>query len=133
MQTSEIGAALVDHNAFRDTVGANGAFEKPSGGSRIAVLSQHKFKGLAVAIDSAVQVGPLATHSDVGFVSHLAGHCIAMAREGIRQELAVGFFFACAFAAICGAHFTTQRFSVAWSTSTPRSAMISSRSRYETP
>ena len=47
LQTSEIGAALVDHNAFRDTVGANGAFEKPSGGSRIAVLSQHKFKGLA--------------------------------------------------------------------------------------
>ena len=61
LQTSEIGAALVDHNAFWDTVGANGAFEKPSGGSRIAVLSQHKFKGLAVAIDSAVQVGPLAT------------------------------------------------------------------------
>ena len=113
LQTSKISAALVDDNAFRDTVGGNGTLEKPTCGSRVAVLREHEFKGLAVAIDSAVQISPLATHSDVGFISHLAGHCIAMAREGIRHEQAVGFFLACAFAAICGAYFTTQRLNVA--------------------
>ena len=49
--------------------------------------------------------------------------------SSIRQELAVGRFLACALAAISGANFTTQRFSVAWSTVTPRSPRISSRSR----
>ena len=47
----------------------------------------------------------------------------------MRQELPVSRFFACAFAAIKGEYFTIQRFSVAWSTLTPRSANISSRLR----
>ena len=113
LQSSKISATFVDDNALGDTVGGNGTLEKPAGCSRVAVLRQHEFKGLTVAVDRAVQICPFTTHSDVGFVSHLAGHCIAMAREGIRHEQAVGFFLACAFAAICGAYFTTQRFNVA--------------------
>ena len=94
LQTSKISAALVDGNALWDTVGANGSFEKPSCSGRIAVLRQHEFKGLTVAINCTVQICPCATHLDVG-----------------------------------GAYFTTQRFSMAWSTS----AMVFSGLRYETP
>lgn len=49
--------------------------------------------------------------------------------SSIRQDVAVGRFLVCALAAISGANFTTQRLSVAWSIFTPRSAMISSKSR----
>ena len=94
LQTSKISAALVDGNALWDTVGANGSFERPSCSGRIAVLRQHEYKGLTVAINCTVQICPCATHLDVG-----------------------------------GAYFTTQRFSMAWSTS----AMVFSGLRYETP
>lgn len=47
----------------------------------------------------------------------------------IRQKTAVGLFLAWAFAAINGVNFKTHRFRLAWSTSTHRSATISSNSR----
>jgi hypothetical protein len=63
-------------------------------------------------VDSVVIVRPLAFDLDVSFISHPAGHCTAMSREGIRQETAVAHFLACAFVAINGAYFTIQRFRV---------------------
>jgi len=51
----------------------------------------------------------------------------------MRQEMAIALFLAWVSAVISGESLTIQRFNVAWSISTPRSAMISSRSRYDTP
>ena len=81
-------------------------------------------------------VGTLDTHDVICRELALAsGHIVvnvdyALAPEfkfpwAIEETVAVGRFLACARAAISGANFTTQRFSVAWSTFTPRSAMIS--------
>ena len=68
LQSSKISATFVDDNALGDTVGGNGTLEKPAGCSRVAVLRQHEFKGLTVAVDRAVQICLFTTHSDVGFV-----------------------------------------------------------------
>jgi predicted O-linked N-acetylglucosamine transferase (SPINDLY family) len=74
---------------------------------------------LAITINRALQIRPFPPNLDIV--------------SSIRQEMAVGFFLAWVFEAIDGENFTTQLFIVAWPTSTPRSAMISSKSRYETP
>ena len=55
-----------------------------------------------------------------------------IAPNSIRQDLAVAALRFRASSETNAAYFTTQRLSVEWSTFTPRSAMISSRSRYET-
>ena len=68
LQTSEISAAPIDGDVPGDTAGANGTLEKPTRGRCIAVFRQHKFKGLAVAINCAVQISRFATHPDVSFV-----------------------------------------------------------------
>ena len=111
-QTRQINPALVDNDPIRQAIGANCSLEKPPCRSLIAVFGEHKINGLPFIVDRGVVIGPLALELDVGLI-----------------HAAVGRLRAWAFAAIIGKNLTTHLFTIAWSTSMPRSSMISSRSR----
>jgi hypothetical protein len=51
-------------------VPAQRAGEEPAGGGQVAALGQHDVDDLAVLVDGPVQIGPPASHLDVGLVEH---------------------------------------------------------------
>jgi len=130
--TCAIGATLIDYDPQWNAIVLQCLREEQRCGSCVTTLRQHETKGFAITINGTIEVCPFPTNLDVWFVSHLAGHCRAMSREGTRHEMAVGRFRFCASNAIKGENLTTHLLSVAWSTIIPRSAVISSRSRNET-
>jgi len=129
-QARRVRPTLVNYNFVTPPVIANSFSEERSGCGFVTGFRQHKIKGFSHCpagdaciadrglVDCPVQIGPLA------FDLHIV--------SSIRHELPVGAFRRCASSAIAGEYFAIHRFSVAWSKLTPRSAMISSRSRYET-
>ena len=80
----EIVADFVYHNSVGNAVVADYAGEESGRRCFIPVLLEHEIKGFSKLVDSAVIVRPLAFDLDIGFISHSAGHCTAMSREGIR-------------------------------------------------
>ena len=63
-----ISAALIDRDFVRKTVLLNGFLEEAPGGFLVAVGGQQEVDGLAVSIDGAVKVFPLALDLDVRFI-----------------------------------------------------------------
>src|SRR5215831_10436987 len=63
-----IGVTAVDGDRLGETVTADGFFQKPQCGLGIPVLRQEKVNGLALLIDRAIEIAPLALHLNVGLV-----------------------------------------------------------------
>src|ERR1017187_4924680 len=61
-----VGAALVDGDLLRHAVQIDGTLEESTRGCAIALGRQQEVDGLSRAIDSAVQVLPVAAHKNVG-------------------------------------------------------------------
>ena len=87
LQTRKIGAALVDNNALRDTVGANSTLEEPTGSGRVAVLREHEIKRLSVSVDRAVQVSPFALNLDVCLIHAPGTGCRSLSGLRICSDL----------------------------------------------
>jgi len=110
-----VGATLVHDHLVREPVSIDGTFEKGRSSGFVTVFGQHEVQGVAELVDGPVEVDTLALDLDVSLV--------------VRHEGAPGRLRFLAFSVMRGEYSTTQWLSVAWSTSTPRSAMMSSRSR----
>lgn len=91
---------------------------KNRGRRLVATLREHHIEGFPVSIKRAIQIHSYVFGSDIGLVH-------------ARQDLLIADLRRWASASILGSNFTAHRLRAAWSTPTPRSAMISSRSRYE--
>ena len=108
-QTRQIGPTLVDYDPIWHAIGANCPLEEPPRRSLVALqFREHEIKDFACLVDGSVIIGPPSLNLNVGFISHLTGHCKTMSREGIRQDMAVGRFRAWAFAAIMGENLITH-------------------------
>lgn len=71
VQSGQIGSTFVNDNLLRSTVGCDRLLEETPRCSQIPTFRQKKIKGLAIAVNGPIQIGPFAPNLD------------------IRQELAV--------------------------------------------
>jgi hypothetical protein len=65
LQSSKIGAALVDDHFLRPAIIDNGADEEGASCIFIAALRQHEIQGFAVFIDRPIEIGPLTFDLDI--------------------------------------------------------------------
>jgi hypothetical protein len=63
-----IGVTAVNRDRLGDTMPADGLLEKPSGGLLVAMFGKQKVDGLAVFVDGAIELAPLALDLDVCLV-----------------------------------------------------------------
>jgi hypothetical protein len=68
IKSGRVGAALVDRDLVRQAMLPNGFPEKAQSGLLVAVGRQQEVNGLAIPVDSTIEVFPLALDLDVGFV-----------------------------------------------------------------
>ena len=110
-----VGAAFVDGDLLRHAVQVHSAFEKLPRRRHVTVSAKREVNGVAGAVDGPVQILPLATDLDVR-LAHPSTHARRTFASAKRR----------------GQHRQTlddQRCTVARSTKTPRSAIISSMCR----
>ncbi|EIC82179.1 hypothetical protein SPM24T3_23137 [Serratia sp. M24T3] len=110
-----IGATLIDSHHFGLAMMSDGLAEETQGSGGIPLSCQQKIDGLPCGINCPVQIFPLASDFDVGFIhSPPATRATFMPAEGFIQQRYQA---------------DNPAVSVEWSTTTPRSAIISSRFR----
>ncbi len=63
-----VGLAAVDHDPLWPAMPPKGSAQELLGGGQIAPLTEPEFDRIAVAVDRAIQIAPLAPDLDVGFV-----------------------------------------------------------------
>ncbi len=86
LQTSQIGATLVDDNPIWHAVRVDRLLKEPSGSGQVAALGEQEIKGFAISINGAVKVGPSAFDLDVGLVHPPGLGCRALSGLGCGRD-----------------------------------------------
>ena len=77
LQASQVSATLVNDHLLRNAVACDSLFKEPSHCSQIPSFGQHEIKGLSVAINRSIQIGPFAFGLDIGLVNTPRTGCAA--------------------------------------------------------
>jgi hypothetical protein len=115
VEDPRIGRGTVGGDLGRDRTQAQHPVEEPPCRCQVAPLGQQYIDDLAVLVDRPVQIRPPAGDLDIGLVSEPPVTGSMTARRAASMN--------------SGVNCCTHRYTVTWSTVTPRSAISSSTSR----
>jgi len=87
LKASQIGAAFVNDKPLGNAVSCNGFLEKTPRRGQIATFRQHEIKGLAIAVDGPIQIGPFTPNLEIGLVNAPGARCAALAHLSLRGDL----------------------------------------------
>ncbi len=79
--------AAVDPNPLWSAMALKCLAQESFGGCQIAPLAELELDRIAIAVDGAVQIPPLPTNLDIGFIKMpFAGNCSLAPVESLQQE-----------------------------------------------